>query len=103
VTLSLEHLGNLNKAFDSRIRLAIMSVLAVREEADFNDLKGILDVTDGNLATHVAVLERHKYLRVRKEFVGRKTRTTYMITDQGKKAFASHLDALEELLRSRRK
>jgi DNA-binding MarR family transcriptional regulator len=103
VTLSIKHLGDLNKAVDSRIRLAIMSVLTVRGGVDFNELKGLLDVTDGNLATHVAVLERHKYIRIRKEFVGRKTRTTYLITEQGKRAFAGHLDALEELLRSRRK
>ncbi|HTY58827.1 MAG TPA: transcriptional regulator [Bacteroidota bacterium] len=103
MTLSILHLGNLNRAFESRVRLAIMSILSVREEVDFNELKGLLGVTDGNLATHVAVLERRKYIRIRKEFVGRKTRTTYMVTDQGRRAFAGHLDALEELLRSRRK
>ena len=91
---------NLNKAFDNRIRLAIMSVLFVREEVDFNDLKDMLGVTDGNLATHVAVLERHRYLRVRKSFAGKKPRTTYAITESGSKAFASHVDALEAVIRS---
>lgn len=94
---------NLNRAFDNRVRLAIMSVLSVRREIDFNDLKETLGVTDGNLATHVAVLERRKYLRVKKVFVGRKPRTTYAITDSGRKAFASHVDALEEVIREGKK
>ena len=94
---------NLNKAFDNRIRLAIMSVLFVREEVDFNDMKNMLGVTDGNLATHVAVLERHRYLKVKKVFVGRKPRTTYAITDSGSKAFAGHVDALEKVIRGRKK
>ena len=96
----IEHL---NKAFDNRIRLAIMSVLSVRDEADFNDMKEILGATDGNLATHVAVLERNRYLKVKKVFVGKKTRTTYAITDSGRKAFADHVDALEQVLRGGKK
>jgi DNA-binding MarR family transcriptional regulator len=96
----IEHL---NKAFDNRMRLAIMSVLSVRVEADFNDLKEILGATDGNLATHVAVLERNNYLKVKKVFVGKKTRTTYAITDSGRKAFADHVDALEQVLRGGKK
>ena len=98
-----EHLKNLNKAFDNRIRLAIMSVLFVREEVDFSDLKEMLGVTDGNLATHVAVLERHRYLRVKKAFVTRKPRTTYTLTESGRKAFAGHVDALEEVIRGGRR
>ena len=94
---------HLNKAFDNRMRLAIMSVLSVREEADFNDMKDLLGATDGNLATHVAVLERNKYLKVKKVFVGKKTRTTYAITDSGRKAFADHVDALEQVLRGGKK
>jgi DNA-binding MarR family transcriptional regulator len=85
------------------MRLAIMSVLSVREEADFNDMKDLLGATDGNLATHVAVLERNKYLKVKKVFVGKKTRTTYAITDAGRKAFADHVDALEQVLRGGKK
>jgi DNA-binding MarR family transcriptional regulator len=94
---------NLNKAFDNRIRLAIMSVLFVREGVDFNDLKEILGVTDGNLATHIAVLDRHKYLNVKKSFVGRRPRTTYTITESGSKAFAGHVDALEQVIREGKK
>jgi DNA-binding HxlR family transcriptional regulator len=94
---------NLNRAFDNRIRLAMMSVLFVREQADFNELKKMLGVTDGNLATHVAVLERHKYVRVKKVFVGRKPHTTYAITESGRKAFSAHVDALEEIIREQKK
>lgn len=94
---------NLNRAFDNRVRLAIMSVLFVRPEIDFNDLKETLGVTDGNLATHVAVLERHRYLRVKKTFAGRKPRTTYAVTESGRKAFASHVDALEQVIRGGKK
>jgi DNA-binding HxlR family transcriptional regulator len=96
----IRSIEKLNKAFDNRIRLTIMSVLFVREEVDFNELKEMLGVTDGNLATHVAVLERHKYLRVKKSFAGKKPRTTYAITESGSKAFAGHVDALEEVIRS---
>jgi DNA-binding HxlR family transcriptional regulator len=96
-------INNLNRAFDNRIRLAIMSVLVVRGEVDFSDLKEMLGVTDGNLATHVAVLERHKYLKVKKVFVGRKPRTTYSATDAGSRAFAGHVDALEKVIRRGRK
>ena len=95
----IQSIENLNKAFDNRIRLTIMSVLFVREEVDFNDLKKMLGVTDGNLATHVAVLERHKYLKVKKLFVGKKPRTIYAITESGSAAFAAHVDALEDVIR----
>ncbi len=95
----IQPIEKLNKAFDNRIRLTIMSVLFVREGVDFNDLKKMLGVTDGNLATHVAVLERHKYLKVRKLFVGKKPRTTYAITESGSAAFAAHVDALEDVIR----
>jgi len=89
----------LNRAFDNRVRLAIMSVLAVRDEAEFNALKQLLGVTDGNLATHIAVLERRRYLRVRKSFRGRKPVTAYAVTEAGRKAFAEHVAALERIIR----
>ncbi|HTO93227.1 MAG TPA: transcriptional regulator [Bacteroidota bacterium] len=89
----------LNRAFDNRVRLAIMSILAVRDETEFNTLKQLLQVTDGNLATHVAVLERHRYIRVRKSFRGKKPRTAYAVTESGRKAFAEHVAALERIIR----
>lgn len=95
-------IAQLNPLFESRIRLGIMSVLAVQDSADFNTLKGVLEVTDGNLASHVAVLEKHRLVRVRKAFVGRKPQTSYEATEAGRKAFAAHVNALEKVIRSTR-
>ncbi len=91
---------NLNKLFDSRIRLGIMSALLVNEEVNFNELKELIQVTDGNLASHLKTLEENAYIKVHKGFVGRKTNTTYSATRAGEKAFKSHLDALEKMIRS---
>ncbi len=95
-------LAGLDRLLENRIRLGVMSLLVVREEVDFNSMKELLGVTDGNLASHVAALEREAYLRVRKEFVGRKPQTTYAITDAGRKAFTAHVEALERLLKKAR-
>jgi len=92
-------IGALNKVFDSRIRIGIMSALIVNEHMNFNDLKSLIDVTDGNLATHLKTLEEHAFIKVEKGFVGRKTNTTYTITRAGEKAFRSHLDALEKIIK----
>ncbi|AMM50691.1 transcriptional regulator [Rufibacter sp. DG15C] len=89
----------LHKAFESRIRLGIMSVLAVNDRLDFNSLKEYLDVTDGNLASHMKALEKEEFIGVEKSFVGRKPNTTYFITKEGKKAFEDHLKALEKLIK----
>lgn len=86
----------LNKAFENRIRLGIMSVLMVNEKIDFSNLKEMLQVTDGNLASHIAALEKADYIKVYKQFVGKKPQTTYSATVSGKKAFQEHLDALEK-------
>jgi DNA-binding MarR family transcriptional regulator len=93
-------IANLNKIFDSRIRLGIMSALLVNEEISFNDLKELIQVTDGNLASHLKTLEESSYIKVQKGFVGRKTNTTYSVTKAGEKAFKVHLDALEKMIRS---
>ncbi len=89
---------NINKLFESRVRLGIMSILLVNESADFNSLKEMLEVTDGNLASHLSMLENNKYLKVNKKFIGKKPNTTYSVTPLGRKAFAEHLDALEKLI-----
>jgi DNA-binding MarR family transcriptional regulator len=89
----------LNKAFESRIRLGIMSVLVVNESSDFNTLKEQLNITDGNLSSHITALEKLQYLKVKKQFIGKKPNTTYFITASGRKAFTGHLDALEKLIR----
>jgi DNA-binding MarR family transcriptional regulator len=91
---------NLNKAFDSRVRLGIMSALLVNTGVSFNELKELIQVTDGNLASHLKTLEESNYIKVNKGFVGRKTNTTYSVTKAGEKAFKLHLDALEKMIRS---
>ncbi|HRN55272.1 MAG TPA: transcriptional regulator [Agriterribacter sp.] len=92
----IEHL---NKIFDSRIRLGIMSSLMVNEEVSFNQLKEIIDLTDGNLASHLKTLEDNGFIKVQKGFIGRKTNTTYAVTKAGEAAFKRHLDALGEMIR----
>ncbi len=89
----------LNKIFDSRIRIGIMSALIVNDNVNFNDLKSLIDVTDGNLATHLKTLEENAFIKVEKGFIGRKTNTVYSITITGEKAFRSHLDALEKIIK----
>ena len=91
---------NLNKVFDSRIRLGIMSALVVNDAVNFNDLKALLEITDGNLASHLKTLEECSYVKVQKGFIGRKTNTTYTITRMGEKSFKLHLDALEKMIGS---
>jgi DNA-binding MarR family transcriptional regulator len=89
---------NINKAFDHRIRLGIMSILMVNESADFTVLKELLGVTDGNLASHAKALESENYIVVEKQFIGKKPNTSYKATSSGKKAFQDHIDALEKLI-----
>jgi DNA-binding MarR family transcriptional regulator len=95
----IEHI---NKAFENRIRLGIMSVLMVNENIDFNNLKEMLQLTDGNLASHIANLEKAEYIKVHKQFVGKKPQTLYSATTSGRKAFLEHLDALEKLIKQRK-
>ncbi len=95
-------ISNLNKAFENRIRLGIMSVLMVNEQVDFTALKELLDLSDGNLASHVAALEKAEYLKVEKKFIGKKPNTTYSATASGKKAFSDHLTTLEKLISNNR-
>lgn len=92
-------IDQLNKAFENRVRLGVMSVLMVNEWMDFNALKELLQVTDGNLASHLSALEKSGYVQVRKSFIGKKPNTSYGATREGRKAFQDHLDALEALLK----
>ena len=89
---------NINKVFESKVRLGIMSVLMVNDSVDFKSLKDLLDLTDGNLASHIFSLEKSRYIKVNKTFIGRKPNTSYSVTAQGRKAFKEHLDALESLI-----
>lgn len=95
-------INGLHKAFESRIRLGIMSALAVNDMLDFNSLKEYLDLTDGNLASHLKGLEKEAFIGVEKSFIDRKPNTKYYMTKEGKKAFNNHLKALEELIKSQK-
>ena len=91
-------IANLNKAFESKVRLGIMAALTATDEMDFNTLKTLLEVTDGNLASHLKALEKEKYISVTKQFIDRKPNTRYHATKEGRKAFREHIDALEKLI-----
>ena len=93
-------ISNLNKAFENRVRLGIMAVLVVNERVDFNTLKELLETSDGNLASHLKVLEENKIITVKKQFVGRKPNTSYSVTETGKKAFKDHIAALEQIIKN---
>jgi DNA-binding MarR family transcriptional regulator len=89
----------LNKIFDNQLRLGIMSSLMVNEEMSFNQLKELLQTTDGNLATHLKKLEENSYIRVNKSFQNKKPLTTHAITKAGSVAFKQHINALEKMIK----
>ena len=91
-----------DKAFENRVRLQIMSVLAVNASYDFNSLKELLQITDGNLASHLKGLEKEEYINVNKSFIGRKPNTQYSITKKGRDAFKKHIQALENLIKGQK-
>jgi len=91
-------IAKLNKQFESRVRLGIMSVLSVNEAIDFVTLKDLMDTTDGNLASHLNALEKNGLIEVKKQFIGRKPNTRYSITHKGSTAFKEHLDYLAKLI-----
>jgi DNA-binding HxlR family transcriptional regulator len=91
-------IAKLNKAFESRVRLGIMAALMVNDTLDFNNLKDLLELTDGNLASHLKALENFEYIRSSKQFIGRKPNTQYVITQKGAYEFKNHLDALGNLI-----
>ncbi len=85
-----------------RIRLGILSALAVNQVLTFNDLKSLLNTTDGNLSVHARKLEEAEYVRCDKSFDGRTPRTTYQLTSAGKKALEKYLDHMESLIKTTR-
>lgn len=95
-------LEQFDKAFENRIRLQVMSVLVANDSYDFNSLKELLKVTDGNLASHLKALEKEEYIKVNKSFIGRKPNTQYSATEKGRNAFKKHLEALENLIKQQR-
>lgn len=88
-----------NKFFESRVRLGVMSMLMVEDWVHYSEIKQALELTDGNLATHLKMLRTNGLIEEKKEFINRKPHTTYRATDEGRQAFADYLDALEELIR----
>ena len=92
------NINQLNKEFESRVRLGIMSVLMVNDWVDFSEMKNLLEITDGNMASHSNALEKANYIEVKKEFAGKKPKTSYRVTQSGRIAFTEHLDALEKLI-----
>jgi len=94
-----DFITSLDKGFESRVRLGIMSILVVSDSVDFNTLKEQLNISDGNIASHITALEKLKYLEVKKQFIGKKPNTSYKATQQGIKAFKHHLDTLEKLIK----
>lgn len=97
----MEGFSDLNKAFDSRVRIGVMAILIVNEWVSYKELKERLDLTDGNLASHLSALEKVKYLEVKKQFKGKRPLTTYKITESGREAFEKHINALEMLLKGK--
>lgn len=93
------YLAEFNKVFESRVRLGMMSLLVVQEQVDFGQIKEILQLSDGNLASHMAALEKIGFVEVRKQFINKKPNTTYAITAQGRAAFLEHLTSLEKLIK----
>lgn len=92
-------LNNLNKVFENRIRLGIMSLLMLEEWVDFVQMKEALGTSDGNLASHLKLLRKEAYIQEKKEFLDRKPHTRYRATDPGREAFTAHLDALEQIIK----
>ncbi|MFO7791401.1 MAG: transcriptional regulator [Candidatus Saliniplasma sp.] len=87
-----------DKIVHQSTRLQILSYLYPREKGTFNDLKEDLELTEGNLASHLKKLEKAGYVEVEKKFVDRKPQTTYIITGKGKKALEDHVQKLEDLI-----
>ena len=95
----MSKIDQLHKAFESRVRLGIMSILMVNDWVDYKSLKEQLDLTDGNLASHINGLEKLDFIIINKGFIGKKTNTTYRITELGKLRFSAHISALERLIK----
>jgi len=92
----------LDPMIHERIRLGIVSALAVNDRLSFNELKGILQTTDGNLSVHARKLEEAGYVECDKHFEGRMPKTDYKLSAPGRKALQRYLDQMEEIIRTTR-
>ena len=90
--------SEVNKLIHAPIRLGIMTILNSVKEVNFIYLREKLDVTDGNLSSHMEKLEKAGYVKVKKSFVDKKPNTVYSITEKGKKAFRVYLQHLEKII-----
>jgi DNA-binding MarR family transcriptional regulator len=96
-----EHIAvKLNKTIHQKARLGIMSILVASEGAEFNYLKERLNLTDGNLSSHLSLLEKERYIKIKKKFVKKKPKTFIQITERGRQAFEEYLENLEKIIRS---
>ena len=95
----MAYIDGLNKAFENKVRLGIMSILMANGATDFTTLKSLLEVTDGHLASHTRSLEEDGYIQCEKKFIGRKPNTQFSVTEAGRQAFTLHIQALENLLK----
>ncbi len=91
-------IGGIDEVIHGRLRLGVMAYLANAEVADFNELKAVLEVTQGNLSVQLRKLEEAQYVTIEKSFLGRKPRTQVRITDTGRAAFAAYLEALSKVI-----
>ena len=92
----------LDRLIHERVRLAIVSALAVRDKLTFNELKGLLKTSDGNLSVHARKLEDAEYVTCAKSFEGRVPKTEYRLTAQGRRALERYLDHMEALIHATR-
>jgi len=95
-------ISGLNKVFDNRIRLGIMSVLMVNDWVDFTALKDMLELTDGNLSSNLSSLEKIGYIEAKKQFLGKKPKSSYRVTIAGRMEFTRHIDALEQMIKEQK-
>ncbi len=100
LTDAVSLLDNIDEAIHQKARLGILSTLMTLGEADFKLLKETLNLSDGNLSTHMTLLENRGYITVRKEFKGKRPHTTITLTNIGRDAFQQYLAALEKIIRA---
>jgi len=101
--MSHEEILKLDPVIHAPNRLAILTILANVESANFTFLKEAIGITDGNLNTHLTKLEEHKFIKIKKAFVGKKPQTTCIISEKGRQAFLSYLDKMEQIVKNQKK
>jgi DNA-binding MarR family transcriptional regulator len=103
ITRGESHDATFDRLVYERVRLGIMSALAVQAELTFNELKALFDVSDGNLSAHARKLEEAKYLTCTKSFEGRRPKSVYRLTSAGRSALNRYLDHVEAVIKATRR